>query len=155
MHRHDSDLTSLYYGPLMFPPPPWRASHHDRGSGWFLVLLLVASIAIGSLEKVGCLPWSAPPSASSSPPGWSLPSALSPQSSSFSRLGSADEAGAAYVVHAGDTLASIAARDLGAARRWQEVLACNPEITDPNMIRVGQVIRVGRGASCGRGKESG
>jgi LysM repeat protein len=46
-----------------------------------------------------------------------------------------------YTVKQGDTLSSIAARQLGNASRWQEIRTLN-NIRDPNMINVGQVLRM-------------
>lgn len=46
-------------------------------------------------------------------------------------------AGRTYTVQAGDTLSKIAARELGSASRWPEILRANPEITDPRRIRPG------------------
>lgn len=46
-----------------------------------------------------------------------------------------------YTVRAGDTLGTIAARQLGDARRYREIATLN-KIRDPNRIRVGQVLRL-------------
>lgn len=46
-----------------------------------------------------------------------------------------------YTVAAGDTLAKIAAKFLGDPMRYRELAAYNG-ISDPNLIRVGQVIRI-------------
>ena len=45
-------------------------------------------------------------------------------------------------VERGDSLWRIAARHLGEGRRWKELHANNPEIRNPNLIRVGDVLRV-------------
>ena len=45
-------------------------------------------------------------------------------------------------VERGDSLWRIAARQLGEGRRWKELHANNPEIRNPNLIRVGDVLRV-------------
>jgi nucleoid-associated protein YgaU len=45
-------------------------------------------------------------------------------------------------VQRGDSLWRIATRHLGEGRRWKELHARNPEIRNPNLIRVGDVIRV-------------
>jgi LysM repeat protein len=46
-----------------------------------------------------------------------------------------------YVVAAGDTLWSIAARLLGKGQRWSEIAEMN-SVRDPRTIRVGQVLKV-------------
>jgi len=45
-------------------------------------------------------------------------------------------------VERGDSLWRIAARHLGSGRRWKELHAHNPEIRNPHVIQVGDVIRV-------------
>lgn len=46
-----------------------------------------------------------------------------------------------YTVQEGDTLETIAWRELGDARRWQEIFALNRDaIEDPNLIAIGQVL---------------
>jgi LysM repeat protein len=45
-------------------------------------------------------------------------------------------------VAAGDSLWKIAARVLGNGARWRELAAVNPEISDPNLIRTGEWIRL-------------
>jgi hypothetical protein len=52
-----------------------------------------------------------------------------------------------YVVQIGDTLESIAQKFLGASARWPELLAANPEITNPHMISPGSTIRIAPGRS--------
>ncbi len=47
----------------------------------------------------------------------------------------------AYVIAKGDTLSSIAARYLGSARRWPEIVAANGRL-DPQTLQIGQVIRL-------------
>lgn len=47
----------------------------------------------------------------------------------------------AYTVRAGDTLSEIAQRELGSAKRWQELVAANPGL-DPAKLRVGKSIQV-------------
>lgn len=46
-----------------------------------------------------------------------------------------------YAVRTGDTLSEIAQRELGSARRWQELVSANPGL-DPSKLRVGQSIRI-------------
>lgn len=46
-----------------------------------------------------------------------------------------------YTVRAGDTLSRIAARELGSASRWPELAKLNA-LRDPNLVRVGQVLRL-------------
>jgi nucleoid-associated protein YgaU len=48
----------------------------------------------------------------------------------------------AIQVHRGDSLWKIAERNLGNGARWHEIAAINPEIADPNIIHVGDWIRV-------------
>jgi nucleoid-associated protein YgaU len=46
-----------------------------------------------------------------------------------------------YTVQAGDTLETIAQRELGDASRWSEIFALNRStIRDPDLIFVGQVL---------------
>jgi nucleoid-associated protein YgaU len=45
-------------------------------------------------------------------------------------------------VAAGDSLWKIAARVLGNGARWHELAVVNPEISDPNLIRTGEWIRL-------------
>lgn len=47
----------------------------------------------------------------------------------------------AYRVQAGDTLSEIAQRELGSARRWQEIVAANPGL-DPSKLRAGATIQI-------------
>jgi nucleoid-associated protein YgaU len=42
----------------------------------------------------------------------------------------------------GDSLWRIAERSLGSGTRWRELIAMNPEISDPNVIQVGEWIRL-------------
>jgi len=46
-----------------------------------------------------------------------------------------------YTVKSGDTLSSIAAAKLGAAKRWPEIAKLN-NIRDPNTLKVGQVLKL-------------
>lgn len=50
-----------------------------------------------------------------------------------------------YVVKGGDTLSEIAQRELGSARRWQEIVALNPGL-DPARLRAGKQLRLPGGA---------
>jgi nucleoid-associated protein YgaU len=53
----------------------------------------------------------------------------------------------AYTVRSGDTLSEIAQRELGSARRWNEIVAANPGL-DPTRLRAGKTIRIpGAGSS--------
>ena len=55
--------------------------------------------------------------------------------------------GSSYTVKAGDTLSHIAQYALGDASRWREIYACNQDnIKNPNLIYVGQVIKMPEGA---------
>ncbi|MGH9804821.1 MAG: LysM peptidoglycan-binding domain-containing protein [Candidatus Acidiferrales bacterium] len=56
-------------------------------------------------------------------------------------------------VKRGDSLWRIAARHLGNGTRWKELHARNPEIRNPNLIRVGDVIRVPQEALAERRRE--
>ena len=48
-----------------------------------------------------------------------------------------------YTVQAGDTLSGIAKKFLGDAGRWPEIFEANKDtIKDPNLIRVGQEIKL-------------
>ena len=48
-----------------------------------------------------------------------------------------------YVVKAGDTLSKIAQEFYGDASRWNEIFEANKDqIADPNLIRVGQELRI-------------
>jgi nucleoid-associated protein YgaU len=48
-----------------------------------------------------------------------------------------------YVVQAGDSLSKIAKELLGDAARWPEIFELNKDqIKDPNLIRVGQELRI-------------
>lgn len=47
-----------------------------------------------------------------------------------------------YVVKSGDSLSKIAQAVYGDMNRWPDILAANPEITNPNLIHVGQTIKI-------------
>jgi hypothetical protein len=47
-----------------------------------------------------------------------------------------------YVVRRGDTLSGIAGRVFGDAKRWQEIVKENPQVTDPNRIYPGDSLLV-------------
>lgn len=47
-----------------------------------------------------------------------------------------------YTVKAGDTLGTIASKLLGSSSRYTEILKLNPQITNPNLIRVGAVLKI-------------
>lgn len=47
-----------------------------------------------------------------------------------------------YTVKPGDSLSSIAGRLLGDISKWREIWNLNSQITDPNRISIGQVIKV-------------
>jgi Tfp pilus assembly protein FimV len=49
---------------------------------------------------------------------------------------------ATYTIQRGDTLGTIAAKTLGNAARYKEILAVNPQVTNPNLIKVGQVLQL-------------
>ena len=50
-------------------------------------------------------------------------------------------------VERGDSLWKIAARRLGSGARWRAIVAFNPQISDPNLIHVGDVLRLPAGYS--------
>lgn len=47
-----------------------------------------------------------------------------------------------YTVQSGDTLWAIAAKYLGSGARYTEIVDANPEISDPNSIKTGTVIKI-------------
>ncbi len=47
-----------------------------------------------------------------------------------------------YSVVSGDTLEAITFRHLGTSRLWRENLRLNPQINNPNLLRIGQRLRV-------------
>lgn len=51
-----------------------------------------------------------------------------------------------YTVRSGDTLTSIAARQLGSASRWSELYDLNsPPLEDPDLLTVGQILQLPAG----------
>ena len=55
----------------------------------------------------------------------------------------APAAAQSYTVVAGDTLSKIAKKFLGSANRWHEIHDANrDQISNPDMIRVGQVLKI-------------
>ncbi len=55
----------------------------------------------------------------------------------------AEELKNVYVVQSGDSLSKIAKEELGDASRWPEIFELNKDqIKDPNLIRVGQELRL-------------
>ena len=50
-------------------------------------------------------------------------------------------------VQSGDSLWKLASQYLGSGNEWREIAAVNPELSDPNFIRVGQWLRLPPGAS--------
>src|SRR5262249_38077186 len=57
-----------------------------------------------------------------------------------------------YLVRSGDTLSEIAERELGSAKRWQEIVAANPGL-DPNRLPAGESIQL-PGAAAARPQAS-
>jgi nucleoid-associated protein YgaU len=53
---------------------------------------------------------------------------------------------ATYVVRSGDTLADIAQKQLGSAKRWPELVKLNPGL-DPKNLKIGTTIKLGSGAA--------
>jgi len=62
----------------------------------------------------------------------------------YSKPGSQPSYGGTYVVQTGDTLGKIAART---GCTWSAILAVNPQIANPSIIYVGQVINLPAGAN--------
>ncbi len=62
------------------------------------------------------------------------------------RTETAPAAAGVYVVRSGDTLSRIAARELGSADRWRQIVAANPGV-DPNRLLVGAKLRLPGGPS--------
>jgi nucleoid-associated protein YgaU len=55
----------------------------------------------------------------------------------------APAAAQSYTVVAGDTLSKIAKKFFGSANRWHEIFDANrDQISNPDMIRVGQVLKI-------------
>jgi nucleoid-associated protein YgaU len=55
----------------------------------------------------------------------------------------APAAAQSYTVVSGDTLSRIAKKFLGSANRWHEIFDANrDQISNPDMIRVGQVLKI-------------
>ena len=55
----------------------------------------------------------------------------------------AEAAAKTYVVQSGDSLSKIAGKLLGDATRWKEIWEANKDqIKDPNLIHVGQELRI-------------
>jgi LysM repeat protein len=48
----------------------------------------------------------------------------------------------AYVVQSGDTLFKIAAKYYGDGYQYSKILAANPQITNPDLIRVGDLVNI-------------
>ena len=55
-----------------------------------------------------------------------------------------------YVVQPGDTLESIAQKFLGSSNKWRDLVASNPEITNPHFIKPGSTIKIGQSLSAKR-----
>jgi LysM repeat protein len=47
-----------------------------------------------------------------------------------------------YVVKSGDTLSKLAAQYLGSSDRYTKIMAVNPQILSPNLIKIGQTIEI-------------
>jgi nucleoid-associated protein YgaU len=56
--------------------------------------------------------------------------------------GTTNDGGRMYTVKKGEGLMAIARTQLGNASRWKEILSLNPDISAPNQIKVGQVIKL-------------
>jgi hypothetical protein len=80
----------------------------------------------------------APPATETSPPAQAEP-ATPPREPAPTRSG-----GRSYTVQSGDTLSSIAAREMGAASRWRELFQANERALqgDPNHVRPGTVLTI-------------
>jgi nucleoid-associated protein YgaU len=78
---------------------------------------------------------------------------FAPEPQPIANLPEAVPAGRTYVVKGGDTLSEIAQRELGSARRWQEIVALNPGL-DPARLRAGKELRLPGGAGAPRAAAS-
>ena len=47
-----------------------------------------------------------------------------------------------YTTQKGDTLGTIAQKFLGSSTKWRDIWTANPSITNPDLIRVGQIISI-------------
>ena len=47
-----------------------------------------------------------------------------------------------YTIQAHDTLSTIAEKELGDKHRWKEIAALNPQLPDPNKLKIGDVIKL-------------
>ncbi len=47
-----------------------------------------------------------------------------------------------YTILKGDTLGTVAQKFLGSSTKWRDVWAANPQISNPDVLRVGQIITV-------------
>ncbi len=108
-----------------------------------LVMALLAGLAASPVlaGETPAPPPPAPPAAGetpapSGPPAGPPPAASSPAERAAAELGP----GGTYVVKRGDTLAAIAQRFLGDARRWREIWERNRFITNPNRIFPGDTL---------------
>ena len=79
---------------------------------------------------------------SASPPASSAPAQPAPAPAAPAA------AGGTYTVRSGDTLSEIAGRTLGDADRWREIYDLNrDQLSDPNEIHAGQVLKLPGGAT--------
>jgi nucleoid-associated protein YgaU len=80
----------------------------------------------------------------------SAPAASAPKSAAPAVLPAsttpAAKSDATYVVRNGDTLADIAQRQLGSAKRWPELVKLNPGL-DPKNLKIGTTIKLGGAAA--------
>jgi LysM repeat protein len=125
--------------------------------------LMMAALLVGALGLAGCakkkaaepagaqippnqnetvLPPATPgPAVTPAPAGGAVAPAPTPTAVPATPAGKA-AAGSTYTIQKGDTIYKIARDKYGSASKAKDILAANPQITDPNKIQVGQVINL-------------
>jgi len=104
-----------------------------------ILLSLVLATSVGG-ALAACNNASTPSPTESAPavssPAESAPAASAPAASS-------PAASKTYTVHAGDTLSSIAQRELGDAKKYMKIFEANrDQLQDPDKIKPGQVLKI-------------
>ncbi len=79
----------------------------------------------------------------------SLPPAKKPEALRLSQPAKRDvvQAPERVRVRRGDSLWKLAERHLGGGKHWRKIAAVNPQLSDPNLIRIGEWIRLPQGES--------